>query len=300
MNCFNCKKKLIYLFDSLDYASNEIFKLFKCNNCNLHYPLPRPLNLDKYYPNKYRDYNKLIMIIFDFMYTAKAKYLNKFTKKTNKKVLEIGCGNGLLLEKLELLGWNVFGTEREETVKNLNKKNIKIYNKDISEFQNYEFDMIILNNSFEHILDMFFIEKQFSEKLKSEGILVISVPVTSSIQYKFGKDSWFHLDVPRHLQIFEENYFEKYLSKYGLKLEIIKPIGFFWEFYGWFQTINNKLFKNQNKFFKSLSDFQNFKAYFFLGILQLIILFLPSIFLTLVSFLTKKTSIKLFVLKKIL
>lgn len=160
--------------------------------------------------------------------------------------------------------------------------------------------MIILNNSFEHIHNMFIVEKKFSEKLKSGGILAISVPVTSSIQYKFGKGSWFHLDVPRHLQIFEENYFEKYLSTYGLKPKIIKPIGFFWEFFGWFQTINNKLFKNQNKFFRSLSDFKNFRKYFFLGLLQFGILFLPSILLTLVAFLTKKTSIKLFILKKIL
>ena len=300
MNCFNCKKKSIYLFDSLDYASNEIFKIFRCNNCNLHFPLPRPSNVDKYYPNKYRDYNKFIKIIFDFMYSAKAKYLNEFSKKTDKKVLEIGCGNGLLLEKLQLLGWNVFGTERKATVKKLNKKNIKIFNKDISEFQNYEFDMIVLNNSFEHMLDMLSLEKKFSEKLKSGGVLVISVPVTSSIQYKFGKSSWFHLDVPRHLQIFEEDYFNKYLNAFGLKLKIVKPIGFFWEFFGWFQTINNKIFKNQNKFFRSLSDFKNFREYFFLGLLQFTILFLPSILLTLLSFLMKKTSIKLFVLKKIL
>jgi|694.fasta_scaffold143818_2 SAM-dependent methyltransferase len=300
MNCFNCKKIIIYLFDCKDYVTNEKFRIFRCNYCNIDFPVQRPLDVDKYYPKKYRNYNKFIKLLFDLMYTGKANFLNKFNYQNQRKILEIGCGNGLLLEKLKTLGWNVFGTERSETVKNLNKNDLNITDKDISKFEDNEFDMIILNNSFEHIINPFSLEVNFSKKLKSGGILAITVPVSSSIQYKFGKNHWFHLDIPRHLQIFKENYFEKYLKSNGLKLEIIKPIGFFWEFFGWFQTMNNKFFKNQNKFFRSLSDFNNFKKYFFLGFLQFSILLLPTSVLTLYSFVSKKTSIKLFILKKIL
>tara|TARA_Y100000294_G_scaffold177708_1_gene204336 strand:- start:1452 stop:2357 length:906 start_codon:yes stop_codon:yes gene_type:complete len=300
MHCFNCNSNNnFYLFDSEDYVSTEKFKIFRCKDCNLDYPEPRPKNIDKYYQIDYRKYNNIIQSVFEFIYYLEAKKIDKlFKKNTKKNILEIGCGSGILLKKFKSLGWNIYGTERQEYVNNLINNELNITSKNLSEFEDNFFDLIILNNSFEHLMDPSSLIPLFKIKLKTHGCLVINIPSSNSYQYIFGKGDWFHLDVPRHLQIFADNYFYNFSDKMNFSIKRKKTIGFFWEFFGWFQTLNNKLFMNRNNFFRSLSNFKSYKNYFFLGFFQFILLALPSLLLTLLAFINNKGSIKQFIMIK--
>lgn len=300
MHCFYCNSNNIkYLFNSTDYSSKETFKIFRCESCHLDFPDPRPQNIDHYYPKKYRDYNKPIKLVFKYIYGLLAKKVNSLFKfKKGKKILEIGCGSGILLEAFKNLGWKVTGLERKEFVDNLKTNNLSITSKNISEFSDNYFDLIYLNNSLEHLKDLSFYISMIKKKLKSRGFIIINIPSSNSIQYKFGKGYWFHLDVPRHLQIFNDKFFYRVADENNFKIIKKTSIGFFWELFGWFQTINNKLFKNKNKFFRSLSNFEEYKINFFLGLIQLSLFILPCIILTFISFITNKGSIKQFVIFK--
>jgi len=300
MHCFNCNSNNnFYLFDYEDYVSIEKFKIYRCKDCNLDFPEPRPKKIDRYYPTDYRNYNRLIQSVFEWKYYLKAKKIDKFFKKNiSKKILEIGCGSGILLKKFKKLGWNIHGTERQEYVSKFINNDLNITSKDLSEFEDDFFDLIVLNNSFEHLLEPSSLIPLFKKKLKTHGYLIINIPSSNTYQYIFGRENWFHLDVPRHLQIFHDNYFYNFSKKINFSITRKKSIGFFWEFFGWFQTLNNKYFKNRNNFFRSMSDFKNYKIYFFLGFLQFLVLGLPSLFLTLIAFLINRGSIKQFILIK--
>lgn len=300
MKCFNCySKKIFYLFSSIDFISKKKFKIYRCKKCSIDFPMPRPSKIDKYYPNNYRDYNQLIKFIFKIFYNKTAlSFIKLFQGNKKKIILEIGCGNGFLLKIFKTNGWNVFGTERKSSINSQNEIELNIKDKKITDFKNNFFDLILLNNSLEHLVDFKNVKNFFKKKLKKNGLLIINIPSVNSYQYQYGKGDWFHLDVPRHLQLFDDKFFFDYAKKNNLKILDCKSIGLIWEFYGWFQTLNNKLFNNKNLFFKSLSDFYNNKMSFLFGIFQLLLLGPISLLLTIISFSSNKGAIKQFVIKK--
>lgn len=301
MTCFRCKSKdILYLFNSEDHVTKKSFKIYRCKKCNIDFPIPRPTSLDKYYPKMYRKYNFIVNKVFNFFYKQKANNIdNFFYDNKNKTLLEIGCGDGLLLNFFKKKGWKVFGTERKVSINKLKAKKLNISNKHLSKFPNKNFDLIMLNNSFEHLPDPHIIEKQFNKKLKKNGLLVINIPSANSLQYKFGKGYWYHLDVPRHLQIFDDKYFSNFSKKNGFKIIRKKSLGFFWEIFGWFQTFLNKYLNNKNSFHKSLESFKIYKWYFFLGLIQFFFLGIFAFILTLFSYSVNKWSVRQFIFKKI-
>lgn len=64
--------------------------------------------------------------------------------------------------------------------------------------------------------------------LKKDGILVISTPNTDCLGFKYGKSHWFHLDVPRHLILYNRKSLEYLLNKAGFK--IIREKNIFYDF----------------------------------------------------------------------
>ena len=160
------------------------------------------------------------------------------------------------------------------------------------------FELILLNNSLKNFINFKKEKNYFKKKLKKKGLLIINIPSVNSFQYQFGKGDWFHLDVPRHLQLFDDEFFFDYARQNNLKILNYKSTGLIWELYGWFQTLNNKCFNNKNLFFKSLSDFYNNKVSFLIGLFQLLLLGPISLILSIISFSVNKGSIKQFIIKK--
>ncbi len=301
--CYNCLGKNIkYLYYTRDYLTEELFKVYKCSDCDLIFPFEYPSNLNKYYPEKYRSYLPFVKKILQI----KSKlYINKINNKyfqnidsNQKNILEIGCGNGQMLEIFKKLSWNVCGIERSDAV--LESNNLNISNKNLDEYSDNIFDLVFLYNSFEHLHEPKKTLIKISEKVKKNGLILITVPSHDSLQYKFGKNDWLHLDMPRHLNIFSHASFLKMIKDtHNLKIVSIRSIGFDLEFYGWFQTIINRLSKRNNLLLKYLMNISSNKIIFFLSLIQFLILFLPSLILTLFTIFFNKGSIVEIIIKKI-
>ena len=295
MSCQNCRSsKVKFILKGSDYISNDKFDIYQCNHCNILYIDPQPKDLDKYYPKSYRSYIFPINIILEKKYSLFVESINKkfFFKDKNikKNVLEIGCGKGVMLNEFKKIGWNVAGLERETSIDEKNKLNIT--NKNPSDFPDQTFDLILMYNSLEHLRNPNNIIKICEAKLKSGGVLLIVVPSYESLQYIFGKDSWLHLDSPRHLFIFSKKTFYYYQSLFSnFKIIEYKTTGIELEFYGWFQTILNKFSLKKNNFHKFLMSLNKSKILLLFGIFQFTILFLPCLFITFISFFFKRTSI---------
>ncbi len=296
--CNNCgDKNLKFLYETTDYITTEKFKIHKCNNCDLLFPLDYPEDINKYYPKKYRSYIPIVKKIIDIkskLYIENVvKNYSKNSNNLKNKVLEIGCGDGSMLEIFKELNWEVYGSERSSIIQEDNKLNIS--NKDIDEYPNEYFNLIFLYNSFEHLYKPKEILRIISKKIKKNGLIVICVPSHESFQCRFGKEDWVHLDAPRHLNIFSIKAF-KYLmqsvaSTATLDITSYKSISFDLEFYGWFQTILNKFYKENNLFHKYLQDMNKSKLNFSIGLLQLFILSVPCAIISLFSMILNKGAI---------
>ena len=142
MHCFNCNSNNnLFLFQTKDHVTSEIFNIHRCLDCNLDYPEPRPKNINKYYPKDYRDYNFITKSVFEYIYYLQAKKIDRlFGKKKEKNLLEIGCGSGILLRKFKSLGWKIQGTERTEYLGSLNNNNLNISDKNLSNYDDDSFD----------------------------------------------------------------------------------------------------------------------------------------------------------------
>lgn len=99
----------------------------------------------------------------------------------DKKILDIGCANGLFGKELEKLGGKVTGIDISEKAIKLAKKNIseaKVV--DLNEgklpFADNSFDTIVASEVLEHLFAPEELLKEIKRILKSDGVAVITAP----------------------------------------------------------------------------------------------------------------------------
>ena len=184
-----------------DYVTGEKFDVLSCANCEVRFTYPQPKNMDKYYPARYRKYNKTVLAILKVLYRYQVNRWEKLFQKPGF-ALEIGCGDGLMLDALREKGWIVAGTERTKEMAEFARKNLglDVYVGGFEEIpRGKRFDLILLFQVLEHMDDPVKILMQCEGALSSRGKLIIAVPNSASWQYTYATSNWLHLDVPRHL-----------------------------------------------------------------------------------------------------
>ena len=123
----------------------------------------------------------------------------------NGFLLEIGCGNGEMLKKMQQLGWTVEGLDFDPAaVDNSRKKGLNIRLGGLIE-QNLpenSFDAIVMRHVLEHVPNPSAIISECHRVLKPNGKLIIQTPNTNGLGHSLFKSDWRGLEPPRHLHIF--------------------------------------------------------------------------------------------------
>lgn len=115
-----------------------------------------------------------------------ASYLHQFYSKKIKTVIDLGCGDGGLLEKIKHLGWNIQGVDLAiENVKFAREKlgESTILHEDMTK-NNYKSDLAIICETLEHLVDPEDIIRRIDCKF-----LIASVPCNESKE----RHSLYHL-----------------------------------------------------------------------------------------------------------
>lgn len=124
-----------------------------------------------------RDYDKIDKKIFmpQFHYDEIIKSFLGF--KNNGNLLDFGCGNGLLLERIPNT-FNKFGIDiSEKILENAIHKNPEVtFSNSINKFEKNFFDIIVLSEVLEHFQNPINELKIIKEYLNEDGLLVITVP----------------------------------------------------------------------------------------------------------------------------
>ncbi len=143
------------------------------------------------------------------------------------KILDIGCGIGLLLYIAKKRNWDGVGIEISKFALNYAKRkfSLNVINSDnLDNFQDNYFDVIVINHVLEHIENPLIILKQVRKKLNINGILFIGVPNINGFFPKFQKEKWPSLQPPFHIYQFTPRTLKMLLKKVGFK-----PIKFYTE-----------------------------------------------------------------------
>ena len=136
-----------------DYTvSHEEYQVMFNKEFDMLVTIPVPKNISDYYKSEdYISHTDSKKSLFDKVYQAvknitlkrKLKLINSFNTKS-KKVLDVGAGTGDFLKVCKMNSWEIFGSEPDLGARNIAAKKGVNLEKDLSKFQNQQFDVITL------------------------------------------------------------------------------------------------------------------------------------------------------------
>ena len=122
------------------------------------------------------------------------------------RVLDIGCGNGGRLARLQALGWRVEGQELDPVSAAIAQEALAspvfVGPLTAANFAENTFDAVISNHVIEHVHDAKALLTEAYRILKPGGILTVVTPNAGSLGHRVFQQHWMGLDPPRHLRIF--------------------------------------------------------------------------------------------------
>jgi 2-polyprenyl-3-methyl-5-hydroxy-6-metoxy-1,4-benzoquinol methylase len=141
------------------------------------------------------------------------------------KLLDIGCGNGEFLSKMQNLGWDTIGVEPDEEAV---KAAIKYHDMHVIHgtleqacLPTESMDAVVMDHIIEHVHDPGNLLNESWWILRKCGRLVIVTPNIESLGHKLFRQSWFPLDPPRHLCLFSLQTLRNCVEKAGFQVEIL-------------------------------------------------------------------------------
>ena len=229
-----------FIVSEMMYGMHEKFTYFRCSSCGCLQILEPPKEIAKYYPNEsYYSFqqlenrtvwyerlkNKIKYAIFNTFFCSRVvpfflkktpdKYFKglvwlkmliqqKAIKKTSS-ILDVGCGNGELLQKMNLWGLkNLMGIDPFLEKDILYSSGVRVLKQDIFHHVG-TYDLIMLHHSFEHMDNPKLILKQLYKMLNPNGYLLIRIPVSDSFAWRKYGVNWDAIDAPRHFFLHTTN-----------------------------------------------------------------------------------------------
>ena len=246
------------IFNAKDYTvSQSEFKIVECINCTHRYTqdVPDANEIGPYY--KAESYishtdtksdliSKLYHYVRNITLKGKRSLVQKYTRKSTGKILDVGCGTGAFLFTMKQAGWEVEGLEPDETASKIALEKHGIITQDpgkIYQLQTTQYDAITMWHVMEHVHDLQGYCATLKKLLKPGGVLFVAVPNYTSYDAHKYQQYWAAYDVPRHLYHFSPNSMEKLLQQHGMKIVATKPM--------WFDSFYVSMLSEQYKHKKS-------------------------------------------------
>lgn len=265
--CIQCGNETPrYLYTNQDYISGEGFRIMNCDQCGLSWTeVPESeFDVSQYYPKEYYGkknirFNPVLEFLVKKFREYRANVIIKNTTDSPGRVLDIGCGRGLMLGTLKKQGWETIGTEQSEISSQYAREVLGIPVKVTTDlkscnFPDNHFDAISLWHVLEHFPDPVDTLREIQRILKPNGLLLIEVPNFSSWQAKVGQGQWFHIDSPRHLYHFTPESLITLLRGVGFSSFRKSTLSLEFGPFGMVQTLLNKFTTIPNFFFSMLKN----------------------------------------------
>jgi SAM-dependent methyltransferase len=131
-------------------------------------------------------------------------------------ILDVGAGDGALLDALHRRGRQAIGLERNSTRRDVRAAELE----EIDE----RFAAIVFWHSLEHLRTPGAALERAAQLLLPGGVIVVAVPNAASLQARAFGDAWLALDLPRHLVHIPEAALVERLRGLGLAVERVSHL----------------------------------------------------------------------------
>jgi SAM-dependent methyltransferase len=228
--CGNDAHNKVHSVREMLYGTNDYFEYVECRLCGSLSIYSIPEDIGRYYPEDY--YSKAMCLgvplpSWKFLLKRqRAKYwlnspnligrvlargesapwfircFRRVEAGIDDRILDIGCGSGSLLIDMAAEGFtNLTGVDPFISSDITYANGVKIYKKQIAELGGH-FDVIMFNDSFEHLPDPGVALVHTRRLLDSRGTVIIRTPVADSFAWHHYGTYWHKLEAPRHLIIY--------------------------------------------------------------------------------------------------
>ncbi|MDB5582186.1 MAG: putative S-adenosylmethionine-dependent methyltransferase [Bradyrhizobium sp.] len=223
------------------HSTHKEIDYLQCSACQLIFPrdIPAESALPIIYPPHYYAFsetdtaNPIVMRIRGWMARAKGRVYMTMVPSPVAAVIDIGCGDGRLLDILRLAcpsGWQLHGIDwSEQAVERLRgrgyiARNGDISRLDLSDWQG-KFDLAVMHQLIEHVRDPRDILEKIGSILKPGGVLSIETPDIDCWDFHLlRKRYWSVYHIPRHFYIFNKSNFTELARMTGFEVISTKSL----------------------------------------------------------------------------
>jgi SAM-dependent methyltransferase len=199
-------------------------RLAVCDKCGVAttYPPPEEAELESAYAGSYRPPSGRFSGGGDRMLRHTRGLLAGTLDRRAPQgpILDVGCGEGLLLEALMSRGRVAVGLERSGPA---GRAGLDVRQVEVVDFNERpgEWAGVVFWHSLEHLRDPRAAVRSACRLLASSGLLIIAVPNHASWQSRWLGNRWLALDLPRHLVHLPAGTLVDGVQECGLKIERI-------------------------------------------------------------------------------
>ena len=273
--CSNQENNTTYEAREMMLGIRDMHSYFKCGECGCLQIANVPENIQDYYPgDNYYSYDQIntetglkkILITQRDRYAAtglgfigkllqmkmphdKLPRLQKTGVNTQSRILDVGCGAGHLLHSLKECGFeNTHGIDPFNAEKIEYSNGLTIEQKSIHDVTEGGWDLIMMNHSFEHVLDQHETLSQIKTLLKPNGVCMIRIPTVSSWAWDHYGVNWVQLDAPRHFFLHSQESMQFLADKVGLELRDTVYDSFAFQYWGSEQYLKDISLHDENSY----------------------------------------------------
>lgn len=142
------------------------------------------------------------------------------------KLLDVGCGAGVNLVRLQEYGWKVYGVDLSAVAVERARERVGdcVFQGDLHsvKFEDKYFDVIIFSHSLEHMHNPRSALTEARRILKDGGRLIVCLPNAASWEVGVFSKWWCQWDLPRHLYHFNRCTLQTILEKTGFGIVRIR------------------------------------------------------------------------------
>lgn len=220
-----------------------------CEQCGLGslHPMPSEARIADFYPREYygetgEKFEPLVEKMVRIVAARHAKFLVNGLQPGDR-ILDVGCGRGVLLRAFADLGFEGHGIEISEAAAEGAdpRLHIRIENHlRQAEYDDGFFDRIVIWHVLEHLTDPGETLQEIHRILKPGGRVIVAVPNFSSLQARWAGPAWFHLDLPRHLYHFPVAALQTLLQNRSFECRAEHHFSLRQNPFGWVQSALNR------------------------------------------------------------
>lgn len=147
------------------------------------------------------------------------------------RVLDVGCGSGVITYALGLIGLTSVGIDPYVAQDRFFDNGAKVLRRQLADTEGV-FDVVMFHHSLEHVEDPLQSLKDALGVLAPHGRILVRIPTVSSTAYETYGTDWVQLDAPRHITLFSRDGFAQLAKRAGLQVVDVVDDSSAFQFWG--------------------------------------------------------------------